>query len=265
MSKLSDLIRRASHAEPARLGFGAGTHTRTASMLLAASIGERWERGVGEAVAAGADVLLLAGRPSEKELPEAVSAADGRPCGRIADVEADQLPQLHDAGIDFLILDPQAPASVLQDEELGFVLRLAGDLSEAQLRTLGTLSLDALYVEGKDDGPPTIERQLELQRISGLARGPLFVQVRAGAEQQELLSLRDAGVIILSIDLKERGGGALRSVRGVIDALPRRRKRRDEEPAVTLLHSVGQPEPEAEEDEDEDEEEERLLPDPHRP
>ena len=263
MSKLSDLIRRASHAEPARLGFGAGTHTRTASMLLAASIGERWERGVGEAVAAGADVLLLAGRPSEKELPEAVSAADGRPCGRIADVEADQLPQLHDAGIDFLILDPQAPASVLQDEELGFVLRLAGDLSEAQLRTLGTLSLDALYVEGKDDGPPTIERQLELQRISGLARGPLFVQVRAGAEQQELLSLRDAGVIILSIALKERGGAdALRSLRGVIDALPRRRKRRDEA-EVALLHSVGRPEPEAEEDEEE--EEERLLPDPHRP
>ena len=263
MSKLADLIRRATHAEPARLGFGPGTHTATASMLLAASIGDRWERGVGEAVAAGADVLLLGGRPSEKELPEAVSAADGRPCGLIADVEADQLPRLREAGIDFLILNPQAPASVLQDEELGFVLRLAGDLSEAQLRTLGTLSLDALYVERKDDGPPTVERQLELQRISGLARGPLLVQVRASAEQQELLSLRDGGVLILTIDLKERDGAdALRSLRGVIDALPRRRKRRDEA-EVALLHTVGRPEPEVAEEE-EGEEEERLLPYPHR-
>lgn len=254
MSKLADLIRRATRAEPARLGFGAGTHTPTASMLLAASIGERWKRGVGEAVAAGADVLLLTNTPSDKELSEAIEASDGRPCGLIATkIEADQLPRLRQAGIDFLVLEPQAPASVLQEEELGFVLRLAGDLSEAQLRTLGTLSLDALYVERKDDGPPTIERQLELQRISGLTHGLLLVPVRAGAEQQELLSLRDAGVLILTIDLKERGAAdALRSVRGIIDALPRRRKRRDEA-EVALLRTVGRPEPEEEEDEGEEE------------
>ena len=255
MSKLSDLIRRATHAEPSRLGFGAGTYTPTASMLLAASIGERWNRGVGDAVAAGADVLLLGGRPSDKELTAATKASDGRPCGLIATkIEANQPSQLRQAGIDFLVLEPQAPASVLQDEGLGFVLRLTDDLTEAQLRTLGTLSLDGLYVERKDDGPPTIEGQLELQRISGLTHGLLLVQVRAGAEQQELLSLRDAGVIVLSIDLKERSAAdALRSLRGVIDALPRRRKRRDEEPAVTLLRSVGQAEPEEDEDEDEEE------------
>ncbi len=252
MSKLVDLIRRAARGEPAPLGFGIGPRKPTPTMLLVALVGERWARGVGDAVTAGADALVLTGRPSEKELTDAVSAAEGRPCGLLhPEASADQLAELRSAGIDFLVVEPQSPASALLDEELTFLLHLRDELTDSQLRTLDRLPLDALYVE-REDAPPTVWRQMELQRISGLARKPLLLQVRPDAERQELLSLREAGVALIAVDLKERGAAdALRRLRGVIDTLPQRRRRR-EEAEVTLPHAIGVAEEEEEEDEDEE-------------
>lgn len=251
MSKLDELIRRATRGEPAPLGFGAGSRKTTPTMLLVALVGEHWARGVAEAVAAGADALVLAGRPSEKELAEAVSAAQGRPCGLLEpEAHAGQPAQLRSAGLDFLVLGPQAPASALLDEELTFLFRLREELTDAQLRTLEALPVDALYLE-REAGPATIWRQMELQRISGLARKPLLLQVRPDADQPELLSLREAGAVLIALDLKERSTtDALRRLRGVIDALPRRRPRRRKEGEVTLPGATAGKEEELEEEEE---------------
>ncbi len=219
-------------------------------MLLVALVRERWARGVSEAIAAGTDALLLAGRPSEKELTEAVSAAEGHPCGLLAsEAEAEQPSRLRQAGLDFLVLDPQAPASALLDEELTLLIHVPDELTDTQLRTLDALPLDALYVE-RATAPPTIWRQMELRRMSMLARRPLLVQVQADAQHQDILSLREAGVALLAIDLRERGAtDGLRRLRGLIDALPRRRRLRREEGAQVLLpQTVGEVEEEEEEE-----------------
>lgn len=250
MSKLADLIRRATRAEPAPIGFASGPRKLPPTMLLVALVGERWAQGVGDAVAAGADALVLTGRPSEKELAEAISAAGDRPCGLPA-IEADgeQLSRLRQAGLDFLLLELQAPAGALLDQELTFLLHLRDELTDVYLRTLDALPLRALYVE-QEAASPTIWRQMELQRISGLARKPLLLQVQPDAQQQDLLCLREAGVVLAAVDLRERGAAdALRRLRGVIDALPRRRPLRREEAAeVTLPRAVGEAEEEEEEE-----------------
>lgn len=253
MSKLADLIRGATRGTPARLGFGPAPRQARFTMLLVALVGERWARGVGEAVSAGADAVLLTGRSGEKELAEAISAADGHPCGLLApEADADASSRLRQAGLDFLALESQAPASALLGEELAFLLHLREELTDIQLRVLDTMPLDAIYLDRGDD-LLTIRRQMELQRISGLTRKPLLLPVRTDAEQQDLLCLRDAGVALVAVDLGERGAAdALRRLRGIVNSLPpRRRLRREERPEVTLPR-VGAGEGVEEEEEEEE-------------
>ncbi len=250
MSKLADLLKRSARAAPGALGFGASTPKKTGTMLLVALVGERWARAAGEAVSAGADAVLLTGTPGEKELAEAVAAADGRPCGLLdpkADAEATAA--LRQAGLDFLTLGAEAPASALLDEELALLLHLNEELTDIELRTLDSLSLEAIYLE-RANGPLTIRRQMELRRVSGLARKPLLLAVQSDIEEQELLSLRDAGVVLVALDMRERGApDALRRLRGVIDGLPSRRSRKDERASVTISQVTS-----AESEEDEEEE-----------
>ena len=251
MSKLDDLIRRATRAEPAPLGFGSVRSRPPSTMLLVALVGERWARAVGEAVSAGADAVLLTGSPGKKELAEAISAAKGHPCGLLApQADAEATSQLRQAGLDFLALESQAPASALLEQELALLLYLKDELTDIELRVLDALPLSAIYLEWETE-PLTIRRQMELQRISGLARKPLLLPVRPDAEQQDLLSLRDAGVALAALDLGRRGAAdALRHLRDVIDGLPpRRRLRREERPEVTLPRvAAGEVEEEEEEE-----------------
>lgn len=254
MSELSKLLRKISRHEPAPLGFGRGPTQRAPTMLLAALVSEHWAQGVADAVAGGADLVLLVGRANEKEVAGAVAAADGRSCGLVADQsEAAGVSKLREAGLDFAAVEPQAPATALLNEELGLILHLKEDLTDIQLRTIEPLPFEAIYLE-RDASSLTILRQMDLQRVSGLARKPLLMAARTDVEQDDLLCLRDAGAVLVALDLKERGAlEALPRLRGMINALPPRRKpRREGRDEVTLPGAAHAAESEEEEEFEED-------------
>lgn len=248
MSKLADLIQRTTRVEGRALGFAASTRKAPAgTLLLVALVSERWAQGTAEAQ--GADAVFLTSRPSEKDVADAVAAANDKPVGVLAsDVDSDRVAKLRDAGVDFVALDTDTSANALAPEDIGFVLHLREDLSDMHLRALESLPLDALYLES---GSPalTIARQIELRRVSGLARKPLLLPVRPDAQQDDLIALRESGVTLLGIDMKERGASeTLSRLRGVIEALPQRRTPR-ERPSEALLPRAAV----ASSDEDEDE------------
>ena len=249
MSKLAELIRRATRVEAAPIGFGPVRAKAAATMLLVALLDDRSSQG-GDAVAAGADVLLHTGRPSDRELAQTVSAAEGRPCGLLGpQADADGLARLRTAGLDFVVLEPRAPASALLDQQLGFVLHLKGDSTDSQLRALDALPLDSILLE-REAMPLTIQRQADLQRLSGLTRKALLLPIGADAAEQDLVCLRDAHVALVALALEERGAlDALRRLRGLIDGLPARRRRREERPEATLPQVAAG---EAEEEDDEE-------------
>ncbi|MGB2694900.1 MAG: hypothetical protein WBD55_06885 [Dehalococcoidia bacterium] len=250
MTKLSALLRKTGRSEPAPFGFGSAPRKSSPTMLLVALIGERWQKGVADAAVAGADAFVLTGKPGDGELASAIGAADVRPCGLLLTQPADgDLERVCKAGVDFLIVAPDAPAATLTDDDLGTVLQVKDELSDIQLRVIEGLSLDAIYLE-QQTGALTIRQQMDLQRISGLTRKPLLLHVRLNADQDDLLSLRDAGALLVGIDMKERDAiDALRRLRGVIDALPPHRKpRRDERQEVTLPRTAAREK--AEEDEE---------------
>ena len=248
MAKLADLIKRATKGEPAPLGFGNAREKPPASMVLVALAAKRWPQAASDAVAAGADALFLTGHPNESEITEAIAAADGRPCGLLAADDAD-LSTLHGAGLDFLALSPDAPARLLQNEDSTFLLRVGTNLTDIQLRTVDALPVDALFLDA-DAAPLTISRQMEIQRVSGLARKTIMLAVASDSTQDDLLSLRESGVALIAVDMANQDATeALRHLRGLIDALPKRgRQRGQERPGVTLPTVSGHDHEEDDED-----------------
>ncbi len=250
MGKLSDLIKRVS-TEPEPMGFGATARKARSSLVLVAIVGERWPRLAGEAIDAGADVMLLTGRLNDSDVKEAVSATKDKPCGLLAgEASSEQLEHLREAGVDFAVLSPNAPAASTVDQKLSLVLHMRDDLTDIQLRTIEALPIEAIYLD-REIAPLTIMRLVELQRVAGLARKPLLIQVAPGIAKQDLVALRDAGAALAGIDMKERDAvDALRKLRAEIDAMPRRRERKDEQTRVALTHARG----DSAEEEDEDDE-----------
>jgi hypothetical protein len=250
MSKLADLIKRVGRREPEPMGFGTSARKAQPTMLLAAIAGERWARATADAIDAGADLVLLTGRPTEKDTAEAVAAAKDKSCGVLAgEAAAEQLVRLHEGGLDFAVLGPSAPAAATVDQKLSLVFQMRDDLTDIQLRALEGLPFDAIYLD-RPAAPATIMRLVELQRIAGLARKPLLVHIAPDSRKNDLVALRDAGVVLVGIDMGDRNAtDALRALRGTIDALPRRRVRGEDRASVALPRAHS----EAEEEEDEDE------------
>lgn len=252
MSKLADLIRRTTRAEPERLGFALGQRTTAPSMLLVGLATRNAARSAGDAHSAGADALLLTGRPKKGELAEVVAAAEALPIGLgLEEVDTADLEGFRDAGADFIALEMRTPASALLNKDLGFILRLRDDLTDVQLRTLDALPINAIYVE-RNRTPLTIERQLELRRISGLTRKPLLLTIPPDATQEHLLSLRESGVALLGFDFDAHDADSLRTLRTLVDQLPKHRARRDESQVSlpTRSASVARGDEEDEEEED---------------
>ena len=252
MIKLAELIRRATRTEAGPIGFGAAPRKAPSTIVLVAEIGRDWAKGAGEAVAAGADAVLLTGAPGESDLAAAVAAAKEAPCGLAApDADAAAAVRLRDANLAFLVLSSSTSASALQDEKGCFILHITRDLTDAQLRTLEALPLDAIALDWEAT-PLTIGRQMELRRVNGLSRLPLMLRVAANVGEQELLSLREAGVTLAAV---EGGTDAIRQVRAGIDGLPARRGlRREEREPVALPHGARVSAPTEEDEGDEDDE-----------
>ena len=235
MSKLADIIKRAAGVQVAPIGFGAATKKATPSLALLAVVDERWAQRIGET--AEADAFLLSGRPNDSDLAQAVAAASNKPCGLIApQADAELLERAAKAGLDFLVVDTDAPARIIQDEKLSFVLHVRSDLSDMQLRAIEALPVDGIYYD-RDTSPLTVLRQMELVRVSGLARKALVVAAGKDAQQSDLVALRDSGVVLVALDARQAGEAS--RLRPLIDTLPRRRKQKQDDSASALVPRVA--------------------------
>lgn len=251
MAKLNDLLKGATRPAPDAMGFGAAASKRPASMLLVAIASDHWGRATSEAADAGADVIMLQGRPAERDITEAVTAAAERPVG--VALNDSTLDVLRSAKVDFVIVTTNASAAVLVEEQLAIVLQLRDDMPDFQLRALEPWSLDAIFIE-REFTPGTIMKVLDLQRVGGLSRKPLLVQIAGDSSKEELLALRDAGVAMLGVDMKDRNAvDAIRKLRETVAALPRRRPRKEDKRQAMLPHGTGGS-IEADEDDDDDDE-----------
>ncbi len=249
MTKLADAIRRSQRIEAAPMGFGAARSAPKDTMVVAA---------LAEASAdlsalkdAGADVVLIDARGhalTDADASKLGATANGLALGLLATgVDAARAQSLHGAGFDFLAFDADTtPAAALLDEDLGYVMALPEEPEEMFLRSLESLSLDGLFLE-RLPAPLTVARQLDLNRISLLARKPLICQTNADVGADELRCLRGAGAAVVATT---GGAAAVKQLKETVGSLPPRRTRREERAVVSLPRGAAP----VEEDDDEDDE-----------
>jgi hypothetical protein len=218
------------------MGFGAARPAPKPTMLVG-FIGPA--AAAAAARRAGAEVVVLEGKPSDlaplrKDAPE-------MPLGASLSGNA-PLQALKDAGADFLVFDAgSTPAEVLLEESLGHVLALPDSPEEGFLRSLESLSLEAVYIATVPE-PLTVTSQLALARAATLSHKPLVCRVEAGATAEYLQCLRAAGAVVLLTSSAD----AVEALKSTVAGLPPRRQRREERPVVSL------PRGRAPQDEDED-------------
>lgn len=258
MSKLSTLLRRAARSEPAPMGFTAmAGRSKNPEMLVSVSLGDLDVEAAVAAARGGADFLLLDDGDLDGDAGSirAITDAVTVPCGlRLGKPSADASSAARALGLDYLrIEDHDTPAAVLLDEEMGFVLSVAGEAEDTDgtfLRILESMPFDALFA-GELSSPFTLRRQLELRRVSGFAHKPLIVRARDAMTAQELECLRDSGVAAVLVEAK---GGALEdlsALRQAIGAMQPRRRRRSERESMAVLPSVSHAGDDSDEDDDE--------------
>lgn len=229
MSKLSDAIRRAGQPAPAPLGFGFGPRAASAAqptMLSIVRLNSNEANKAEEAAKKGADAVIIDGGDSVK-MKDFSKKAPGLLIGvRPQKSERDQIASLREAGADFVVLDAESGmADALLEENVGFVLLARLDTDDTRLRLLADLNLDALIPPPPDDSL-TIERLLELRRVSALGRIPLLLELSSDADASRLQALRESGVAGVIIEGSQLG--KLERLRETIGALPARGKKKEE-------------------------------------
>lgn len=230
MSKLADAMNRATRREARPIGFTATAIKPNPTMLLLARVSSATD--AADAAANGADAVIVT---SDDRLPRESTGdifwGTGAPVsGR------DAARSLREAGADFIVFDDATTdASVLLEEDLGFVMRIDLDASDTFLRTIDTLPVEALLAPSLE-GALTVRRTLDLRRIAAFARKALVLPVPAAIDAAALEALRDTGVIAVVVD----GASEVKVLRATIDALPpRRRAREAATSAVALPAGIG--------------------------
>lgn len=228
MSRLAEAMRRAARRDAQPIGFAATVARSNPTMLVLARAMSAAD--AADAVSRGADAVISA---TEESIAHEGSGA--LLWGTETPVQGrDGARALRGAGADFLVFsDDTTDASVLLEEDLGFVMRIGLDASDTFLRVVEGLPLDALLVPSLA-GALTVRRTLDLRRLANFARKALLLPVAPDIAGAELEALRDCGVIGVVVD----GPAGAAALRPVVDALaPRRRPK--EGRSVSVLPRVA--------------------------
>ncbi len=248
MTKLADAIRRSQHVEAAPMGFGAAKPAAKPTIMVG-TLGPS-TAALDAAKAAEADVALIDARGSslsKAEAEKAAAEASGVIIGAILDsVDATQAKDLKEAGIDFLVFNPDTtPAAALLDDDFGYVLALASEPEEAFLRSIEPLSLDSVFLEHMPSSL-TVAAQLKISRINILSHKTLTFRVEPDVSPDELRSLRAVGVRLVLVSGE---ADAVRQVKDRVLDLPPAKTEKQDRPIISLPR--GQANTDEEDDDDE--------------
>ena len=109
--------------------------------------------------------------------------------------ERDEIASLREAGADFVVLDAEsAMADALLEEKTRVRPAVARGLPMTRDCGCSPSSTSTRSSPRPRTASLTIERLLELRRVSALGRTPLFVEVSGDADASHLQALRESGV-----------------------------------------------------------------------
>ena len=231
MGRLGEALRQKQRGEGGRLGFGAPARERRRPLLLGTLGGGAKEASAG--LSAGADFAILSASDADAAV-EAAGGVDGLLGADVASLAAGSADALREAGLDFVIADPEASAADIAGDEPGLVLAADEAWEEARLRALASLDLDAVLVR-EPVGALTLARRLSLTRMAMLCGAPLLVAVGPDVAGADLAALRDGGAGGVVVPAKTSARKLARLIERIEAVPPRKRARRRDADGIALV------------------------------
>jgi hypothetical protein len=165
---------------------------------------------------------------------------------RLGTADLGGLAELADAGCDYLVFKPEAPARIVAEEKMGKVLEADTSLSDSLARAIGQIFVEAILLGNNNEMPLNVHRLLDYQRLIAFAGTPAIALMPA--DISDLEALWGIGVRGVVVDLSgEDPSEKLSMVREAIRMLPASR-RKPRERISPILPTVQAPDEEFEED-----------------
>ena len=226
------------------MGFGAAARRDdvSRSMLLLGTVTLRGMYRVSTVRKKLVDALLITlDSEDSKELTDNADSLEGLLWGvSVSGIDQERIATLKEAGCDFVVFDSSANAAVLNDEDLGKIMRVGKDLSEGSAAAINDLPVDgALFTTDDLRLPLSVKDLIDIESVRGMLGKPFMVDVPTDLSTPELEVIRDTGTAALAVDVLSK---AVRELAERVDSLkPKRHRsgRRDElTPSVPLGTSV---------------------------
>jgi hypothetical protein len=189
-------------------------------------------------------LLITLDSEDSKELTDDADSLEGLVWGVSAPgIDQERMASLKDAGCDFVVFDSSANAAVLNDEDLGKIMRVGKDLSEGAAAAIHDLPIDGALLTADDLRLPlSVQDLIDIESVRGMLGKPFMVDVPTDLSTPELEVIRDTGTAALAVDILSK---AVRELAERVDSLkPKRHRsgRRDDlMPSVPLGASVDFP------------------------
>jgi hypothetical protein len=249
MSKLVKKLRQINASADQPLGFKRTSIPPSQQMLLMVSLPQR--DSVAWLAKAEVDAISIHSQDLEQgvqTLRQVANSVGDIPCGLWPEAMTEEgMKQLREAGGDFLIFEAsKAAAILLQEEELGKVLKVDLPQDEGLMSTINQLPIEVVLLEVKKEGEVlTVSDLMYCQWLAGLVDKPLLVATQQELIEKEIRSLWEAGVDGVVVEIKEKQlQERLTKLSQAIKALPPRRKRRGERRATLTRLEPGATMPE---------------------
>ena len=194
--------------------------------------------------AAGADAVLVDSADIKKEELKALVGSSGGAVwgGGLKETGSGEVEKLKEAGFDFIAFnESNASGGVLENSNLGRILKLDVSLDESLLRTIGGLPVDSVLLGGDylSQGHLKWQHLMLIKRFAGMLPQPIMVTIPNGLSDSELKALWDMGIDGFTLEI-EKGGSleSLSCIRKKIDAI-KWPQRHDKSKKGALLPGVG--------------------------
>ncbi len=231
MSKFVDMLSKIGQVSQTPLGFGA--RNRQEKSVATYLVGALSVKDLSNTALLEMPVdcfLVIFDHGSRASIGKLLSNLEGRLWG--ARLPADGSPKveaLKEKGCDFLLFEAEGTsAEVLLEESLGRVITTNLGLEESVARGIDGLPIDAVLIDPQQKLLPlTVMRMIEIQATRDLIDKPCLLTLGAPIDSKALEGLQDVGIEGLVVGLADFGAESLQEMKQAIDALPRRKARRD--------------------------------------
>ncbi len=260
MSKFIDKLMRLRQTEPQPMGFALGRPAvEKPRMQLAVSLTSDNSDSVA-AISDSVDAVIieLAKANALKAIEKICQAKESPIAGGWFRISEDEtLSKLSETTCDFIVFPTNSTLAVTQKEKIGKILELDETLSDALLRTINDLPVDAVLVSDKEkEKPLTLNRLMAIRRIIQMLNKPVIASVSDSLTSSDLQAIWDLGVSCLLIEsVNDQSAAKLKELKKAIEKLAPAASRKKERASPLLPRIQAKTPPTETEHPDEEEEE----------